>query len=280
MNDRHIGFIGTGQIGEPMVERLLGAGRRVSVFARRPDVRDRLAAAGATVVDDPSELADVDVLAACLFDDHQIREVCVPVVERLRPGAVFVSHTTGSPKFIRGLGDSASMRGVGVVDASFSGTAEKIRRGELTVMLGGAPDHISVAEQLVSDYADRILPTGPLGSALSVKLLNNVLFAACTQLTLTAIDAASSLGIGEEVFLDVLATASGGSAAAGYLAASPLPAAEFAKHLPHFLAKDVAAARAAAADLDLDIDDLVAATRLGPMALHSLDPAGGIIAQP
>ncbi len=280
MNDRLIGFIGTGQIGEPMVERLLRAGRRVSVLARRPEVRDRLAAAGATMVNHPSELADVDVLAACLFDDDQIREVCVPVVEQLRPGAVFVSHTTGSPKFIRSLGVSTTAGGVGVVDASFSGTAEGIRRGELTVMLGGDDDHVSVAAQVVGDYADRILRTGPLGSALSVKLLNNVLFAACTQLTLTAIDAATSLGIDEDDFLGVLATTSGGSAAAGYLAAAPIPAAEFAKHLPHFLAKDVAAAHAAAADLDLDIDDLVAATRLGPMELHSLDPAGAVIAQP
>ncbi len=280
MNDRHLGFIGTGQIGEPMVERLLQAGRRVSVFARRPEVRDRLTAAGAVVVDDPIELAEVDVLAACLFDDGQIGEVCVPVIERLRPGAVFVSHTTGSPRFIRGLGDSAATRGVGVVDASFSGTAEGIRRGELAVMLGGHDDHVAVAEQVVGDYADRILHTGPLGSALSVKLLNNVLFAACTQLTLTAIDAATSLGIDEDDFLGVLATTSGGSTAADYMAASPLPAAEFAKHLPHFLAKDVAAARAAAADLDLDIEDLVAATRLGPMELHSLDAACSVIAQP
>lgn len=268
MDDRHLGFIGTGQIGEPMVERLLRAGRRVSVFARRPEVRDRLAAAGAEMVDAPVDLVDVDVLAACLFDDVQISEVCVPVVEQLRPGAVFVSHTTGSPKFIRTLADSVVSRGVGVVDASFSGTAEGIRRGKLTVMLGGGGDHVAVAEQVVGNYADRILRTGPLGSALTVKLLNNVLFAACTQLTLTAIDAATSLGIAEDDFLEVLATTSGGSAAASYLAASPLPAAEFAGRLPHFLAKDVAAARAAAADLDLDIEDLVTATRLGPMELH------------
>lgn len=268
MDDRHIGFIGTGQIGEPMVERLLRAGHRVSVFARRPEVRDRLAAAGAKVVDAPEDLVEVDVLAACLFDDDQISEVCVPVVEQLRPGAVFVSHTTGSPKFLRALGDSVATRSVGVVDASFSGTAEGIRRGELTVMLGGDSNHVAIAEQVVGDYADRILRTGPLGSALSVKLLNNVLFAACTQLTLTAIEAATSLGIDEDNFLEALATTSGGSAAAGYLAASPLPAAEFAERLPHFLAKDVAAACAAAADLDLDIENLVTATRLGPMELH------------
>lgn len=269
MNDRHLGFVGAGQIGEPMIERLLEAGRQVSVFARRPEVRRRLGAAGATTVDDPNDLAGVDVLIACLFDDEQIREICVPVVRRLRRGALFVSHTTGSPKFVRNLGDSVAERGVGVVDASFSGNAAGIRRGELTVMLGGREEHVTVAKHVVADYADRVLKTGPLGSALSVKLLNNVLFAACTQLTLTAIDAATSLGIDEEKFLAVLATASGGSTAARYLASSGLPAAEFASHLPHYLAKDVAAARAAAADLDLDITTLVTAAGLGPMELQT-----------
>jgi choline dehydrogenase len=36
-----VGFIGAGQLGEPMVARLLGAGHDVRVYARRADVRDR-----------------------------------------------------------------------------------------------------------------------------------------------------------------------------------------------------------------------------------------------
>lgn len=269
MKDRSIGFIGTGQIGEPMVERLLGAGRRVSTFTRRSEVRERLATAGARVVDNPGELSDVDVLITCLFDDEQISDVCTPVIDALRPGTVFISHTTGSPKYIRLLGDSAAQRGVGVVDASFSGTADHVRRGELTVLLGGQGEHTAVAEDVVGVYANRVLCAGALGSGLTIKLLNNILFAACTQLTLTAIEAATSMGIAEDDFLGALATTSGGSAAAGYLAAAPVSAAEFAEHLPHFLSKDVAAALAAADDIGLEIGSLMEATRMGPMELRS-----------
>jgi 3-hydroxyisobutyrate dehydrogenase-like beta-hydroxyacid dehydrogenase len=265
MHDDHIGFIGTGQFGVPLVERLLRAGRRVSVFSLRHEVRERLAAAGATPVDAPADLSDVDVLIGCLFDDDQVRAVCVPVVERLRSAAVFVSHTTGSPKLLRRLADSAE---AAVVDAAFSGTAEGIRAGVLTVMLGGTEEAVAVAEQVVGAYADRILRAGPLGSGLTIKLINNVLFAACTQLTLTALESAASLGIDEEHFLAALETASGGSAAARYIAASPLSAYEFAAQLPHFLSKDIAAARAVAEDIGLDIADLVEATRLGPMNLY------------
>jgi 3-hydroxyisobutyrate dehydrogenase-like beta-hydroxyacid dehydrogenase len=270
MNDRHIGFIGAGQIGEPMVQRLLRAGRHVSVFARRPETRERLATAGAATVDNPADLSDVDVLISCLFDDDQLGTVCIPAVERLRKDAVFVSHTTGSPKFLRQLDDAVA---AAVVDASFSGTAEGIGAGLLTVLLGGTPHAVGVAEEVVGDYADRVLRTGPLGSGLSIKLINNVLFAACTQLTLTALESAAALGIAEDRLLAVLETASGGSAAARYIAASPLPTGEFAAQLPHFLSKDVAAACAVAEDIGLDIGNLVSATRLGPMDLHPSSPA-------
>lgn len=273
MNGMHIGFVGTGQIGEPMVERLLAAGHQVSVFARRDNVRRRLSVAGARLVDNVDELAEVDVLACCLFSDEQVREVVGPLVPRLRSGSVFFSHTTGDPALLRELAEDAAERGVSVVDAPFSGNSELVRAGQLTVMLGGADWAVAVVEEAVGAYAGTILRTGPLGSALWAKLLNNLLFAACSQLTLAALETATSLGVCEDDFLAVLAASSGGSAAARYLAASDLPAARFAERLPHYLAKDVAAAVTVATEHHLDISALVQATRLGPMQLHTPDRA-------
>jgi nucleoside-diphosphate-sugar epimerase len=37
-----VGFIGAGQLGEPMINRLLRAGHAVVVYARRSDVRGRI----------------------------------------------------------------------------------------------------------------------------------------------------------------------------------------------------------------------------------------------
>lgn len=272
MTDNHIGFIGAGQIGEPMVVRLAAAGRRVSVYARRPDVRGRLSTAGATVVNTPDELGGVDVLAGCLFDDAQVREVVTPLISRLPRGAVFYSHTTGSPIVLERLAELGEKYGVSVVDAPFSGNADAVRGGQLTVLLGGDSDSaVTIVEETIGAYAGTILRTGKLGSALCAKLLNNVLFAACTQLTLTALESAASLGISEERLFEVLAVSSGGSVAARHLAAAPVAAATFAQDLPRYLSKDIGAALAVAADIGLDIDQLVTATRLGPMNLQS-DP--------
>ncbi|UUZ45203.1 NAD(P)-binding domain-containing protein [Janibacter limosus] len=73
-----VAFIGTGQIGGPMVRRLLADGVEVHVHARRPDVRDDLAAAGAVIHESVARaVAGRSVVLVCLYDDSQLREVCL-----------------------------------------------------------------------------------------------------------------------------------------------------------------------------------------------------------
>ncbi|WP_197506756.1 NAD(P)-binding domain-containing protein, partial [Mycobacterium sp. E136] len=84
-----IGFIGAGQMGEPMVHRLLAAGRAVTVYARKPEVRQRLNDAGATVVD---SIADVGtgsrVVICCMFSDAQLKDVATELIDHCAAGTV------------------------------------------------------------------------------------------------------------------------------------------------------------------------------------------------
>ncbi|MDL9938087.1 NAD(P)-dependent oxidoreductase [Gordonia sp. ABSL1-1] len=268
MNQPRIGFVGTGNIGEPMVERLLGAGHPTSVFARRTEVRNRLAARGAVLVDSAAGIAEgADIVISCVFSDEQLMDVAPGIIEVMAPGSVFCSHTTGSPRNVERLAEIAAPREVAIVDAPFSGTPEIIRRGELTVLLGGTDPAADTARKAVSAYASRIHRIGALGTALSAKLVNNALFAAFTQITLSALQAGEELGISETALLAVLDDSSGGSTAARYIANSGQDAATYSARITRYLTKDLSSARAAAADIGADLDDLLAASRLGPMDL-------------
>ncbi|MFW0786977.1 NAD(P)-binding domain-containing protein [Gordonia sp. CPCC 206044] len=270
-----IGFVGAGKIGEPMVERLVAAGHRTSVYARRPEVRDRLARIGAATTPTITDVAASDVVIACVFDDAQLTEVAPTVIEAMPLHTVFMSHTTGSPDTVRQLERIGAPRGVSIVEAPFSGTPEIIRDGRLTVLLGGDDDAVDRGAAVVSAYASRIHRTGGLGTALSAKLLNNALFAACTQITLSALRSADELGIGEGVLLDLLADSSGGSAAARYIADSGQDAEAYSTRIARYLTKDLDAARAAADHLGVDITNLLAAAQLGPMRLGASELASG-----
>lgn len=261
-----IGFLGAGRIGEPMVERLLAAGHQVLLYARRAEVRDRLSAAGADVAGQVADVAACDVVVSCLYSDTQVLEVLPEVVRKMGPHTVLLSHTTGTPETLNRLDEFSPTGKAAIVDAAFSGTSEAVRAGRLVVYLGGEPGHVATARQVVGAYADPVLNTGARGSAMRVKLLNNLLFAAITQVTLRGLEAGRAMGVEEGSLLEALAVSSGGSSAARYIAARG-GAERYVAAVAPFLRKDLAACRETAAELGADLSGLLAAAQDGPMDL-------------
>lgn len=262
-----VGFVGPGQLGLPMVRRLLTAGHQVQVLARRQAVRDELDALGAMVVSTAREAATgCPVVVACLFSDAQLVEVCAGpegLLAGLDGGAVLASHVTGTRATVRSLAERAPGP---VVDAPVSGTAQDVAAGRLTVLLGGSQDAVRRCSEVMSAYAGRLLPVGDLGAALAVKLVNNLLFAAHSQLAVAAVELGAQLGVDRATLLGALEASSARSYAVTTLGGLADTAA-FAAAAGPFLRKDVAACEAelsasgAHADLILDV------VRRGALAL-------------
>jgi 3-hydroxyisobutyrate dehydrogenase-like beta-hydroxyacid dehydrogenase len=234
-----VGFVGAGRMGLPMVERLVAAGHQVQVHARRPELRAQLTTLGAQVADSSREAAEgCPLVIACLFSDAQLvaaAEGPDGLLAGLGAGAVLASHVTGTRATVAGLTQRAT-----VVDAPVSGTADDIRAGRLAVLLGGDAAPVQLCTQVMAAYADRLLPVGRLGDALAVKLVNNLLFAAHSQLAVAAVDLGAQLGLDKNTLLTALAACSGASYATATL--SRLPDAEtFGRAAGPFLRKDVAA---------------------------------------
>src|SRR4051794_710147 len=205
-------------MGRPMVDRLLQAGHDVTVLARREEVRADVAAAGAKVVSTPAEAArGADVVVVCLFSDDQLLEVTDDLLSGLEDGAVIASHVTGRRSTVQELGARAAARGGHVVDAPVSGGVDEINAGGLTVLLGGEPDAVEAADAVVASYGDPRIRTGALGSALAVKLVNNLLFATHSQTAAAAVELGARLGVEQAALLQVLESASGRSFASSSL---------------------------------------------------------------
>ncbi len=265
-----IGFIGAGQLGEPMVSRLLAASHDVLLYARRGDVRDRLASQGAVIADSVADLArHSDILISCLFSDAQLRETGLAsggFIANAKPGAVFVSHTTGNVVTLKALADSSASSPV-VLDAPVSGTVDDIVAGTLTVLLGGPSDAVQMVTPVLAAYADPIVPTGELGSALALKLVNNLLFAANAQLLAAATRLGDQLGVNPEALLAMLQVCSAGSKVAAY-AHSLGGMDRFVELTGPFLRKDIAAALEAAQEAGADPGLLGQVVDSGPLALR------------
>jgi 3-hydroxyisobutyrate dehydrogenase-like beta-hydroxyacid dehydrogenase len=264
-----VGFLGAGQLGEPMIGRLLDAGHDVVVYARREEVRRRLEAKGAAMADSVADLArGSDVLISCLFSDAQLRETGLGAggfIANAKPGAVFVSHATGTLSTLETLRASSPSAPV-ILDAPVSGTVESIDAGTLTVLIGGPSDAVATVTPILAAYADPMVATGALGSALALKLINNLLFAANAQLLAAATQLGEQLGVEPSVLLSTLQVCSARSHAADQ--AHRIGGMDrFAELAGPFLRKDIAACREAALEAGVELGLLGTAAREGPLAL-------------
>jgi 3-hydroxyisobutyrate dehydrogenase-like beta-hydroxyacid dehydrogenase len=262
-----VSFVGAGQIGAPMSERLLAAGHDVTVYARRAEVREHFDRAGAHVTDSlPDAALDADIVMVAVYSDEQLAEVALGhqgLVANMPRESILASHTTGSPATIKRIAEAGAEHGVHVVDAPFSGGTDQINNGTLTVMLGGAAGDVERIGEVVRAYADPILPIGELGSALVVKLVNNALFAANIQLVAQAERVANELGVDTPTLASVIQQSSGASYVMG-LVTFMGSAEHLIEAAGHYMRKDIDVVRAVAAGLGVDLGVIGEAVDGGP----------------
>lgn len=246
------GFIGVGQMGMPMLEQLCGAGIDVTFRARRPEVIAAAEALGARSVDD---FSDRDVVIVCVFDDDQLREVAASALETMRAGAVLVNHTTSHPATSERLEEEAGARGVAFLDATVSGGPDEIRRGELTVLVGGDPATLDAARPALAAYSDPIIHVGRVGDGQRVKLINNALFGAQTALLVDAERVATELGMDPQLAFRAITRCSGASRALELVVASG-SAAALQEAAGRYIRKDVALVEDVARSAGIDLGRL------------------------
>ena len=172
-----IGFIGTGNIGAPIAGQLLAAGHALVVHDRRRAAAEQLVAAGAVWSDSPASLAaDADVVATCLPGPAEMDEVCLgsgSLVAALRPGALYIDHTTNAPALVRRVHAMLTGRGVAMLDAPVSGGMEGAKTRDLLVMAGGGKDDFARARPLLEAIAKRVIHTGGVGTGSVAKIMHN-----------------------------------------------------------------------------------------------------------
>ncbi|KJE20514.1 beta-hydroxyacid dehydrogenase, 3-hydroxyisobutyrate dehydrogenase [Frankia torreyi] len=265
-----VGFVGAGSMGAPMIERLLAADVPVHLYARRAEVRARFAGLGAVV--EPSlaaVAAAAEVLIVCPFSAIQLAEIVGGpdgLLAHATPGSVVVQHATVPTAAIRQLAADAATRDVTVLDAPISGTSATILAGRLTVLIGGTAAAADRVEPLLAAYASTIVRTGEVGSATTVKLINNLTFAAHAQTAAAAVQLGEKLGIRSGDLLTAITACSADSAVFRHLQAIG-GVEEFLAMAGPYLRKDVAAVEEVTAALGLDTGILGEVVQSGPLPL-------------
>ena len=120
-----LGFIGLGNMGSRIAQRLLAHGYKLGAFDQNPTKAEALVPNGAVRLNDIVELArSADVILSCLTNDEAVQSVYTGpngVLAGARPGTVVLEMSTVSPETSRELHKQAGRVGVDVMDVAISG---------------------------------------------------------------------------------------------------------------------------------------------------------------
>lgn len=189
-----IGFIGTGLIGAPMVERLLECGRTVVVWNRSPEKLAPLVAAGAVVAESMQDLVRrVDIVCTCLTDTNAVESVLFGTSEgasndtpngtpgiasSMRAGQLLVDLSSIAPDATARMATRlATESGAHWIDAPVSGGVPAARAGRLIIFAGGRADDIAQAAPVFEALAQRVTHMGDNGAGQLAKSCNQQIVA-------------------------------------------------------------------------------------------------------
>ncbi|WP_291160635.1 NAD(P)-dependent oxidoreductase [Hyphomicrobium sp.] len=209
-NMAKVAWLGLGVMGYPMAGYLkTRGGHDVVVYNRTSAKAEKWKEQfGGTVAATPAEAArGCDAVFACVGNDDDVRSVTIGpdgAFSTMRPGAIYIDHTTASAKVARELSEIADTRGFKFLDCPVSGGQSGAENGTLTVMAGGDASAFTTAEPLIRNFARSIRLLGPSGSGQLAKMANQIAIAGLVQGLAESIHFAECAGLDIKALIETI----------------------------------------------------------------------------
>jgi len=203
-----LGFIGLGNMGSRIAQRLLDHGYQLCVYDRDLTKVEAIAQQGAVVAENILQLArTVDVVLSCLTNDDAVRSVYsepAGVLAGARSKTVVLEMSTISPESSRELHRLGARGGIEVLDVAISGSTPAAEQGILTLLVGGNEEVFRAAKPIFQAIAKQYFLLGGSGSGTAMKLVVNTLLGVGMQAIAEAVVLGEKAGIDRERLLTVL----------------------------------------------------------------------------
>lgn len=181
-----VAFLGLGVMGAPMAGHLTLAGHQVTVYNRSEAKAHSWHAEfkGAWAATPREAAAQADIVFCCVGNDDDLRSVTLGAngaFAGMKPGAVFVDHTTASATVARELYSAAKSLGLQFIDAPVSGGQAGAQNGALTVMCGGEAAAFERVRPVGMAFSKAFTRMGEAGAGQLTKMVNQICIAGLVQ---------------------------------------------------------------------------------------------------
>ena len=197
----HIAFIGVGNMGNPMANQLVKAGKDVKVFDVSQEVIKIAKQSGLDVINSMEELLQgATTVISMLPEGKHVRSLYLGdngILKKIPKDCLIIDCSTIDIETSLELGNAAKKIGINMIDAPVTGGVMGARIGKLNFLVGGSDEAVAIAKPLLDIMGQKILHAGAQGSGVGVKICNNM------SLGISMIASAEALMLAKRLKMDV-----------------------------------------------------------------------------
>jgi 3-hydroxyisobutyrate dehydrogenase-like beta-hydroxyacid dehydrogenase len=210
-----LGFVGIGNIGEPVCRHLLEGGYELLIYDVDPEALARLGDTSAEPAASLESLAaKSDVVLLSLPNSDIVEEVVFReggLEEGLSAGKTLIDTSSSKPSSTRSIAKRLAAKGIEMLDAPVSGGVLRAREGMLAVMVGGEREVYEKYREVLESFGEKIFYVGDHGAGHLVKALNNLLSATTLASAAEATLVARRAGVAPDKFVEIINASNGRS---------------------------------------------------------------------
>jgi len=197
-----IAFIGVGNMGNPMAENLMKAGKKVKVFDASKEMIKKAKERDLDVTESIDALitSEVTTVITMLPEGKDSKEVYLGekgIIGKVSKNCLLIDCSTIDIQTSIEIGKKATEKGIKMIDAPVSGGVMGAQKATLNIMAGGSKEAFDLALPLLKIMGKNVFHAGELGSGNGAKICNNM------SLGITMIAASESLMLAKRLNMDI-----------------------------------------------------------------------------
>ena len=217
-----LGYIGLGNMGKPMSNRLLDAGKDLTVWNRTASKADELVAKGAKLAATPKEIGEnCDIIFTCVSDGPTLKSVTQGedgVVAGLTAGKIVINMSTVAPAESEELNAAVEGAGCKLIRGPVTGSTMLAQNGTLGILASGDKDTYDIVLPYFEILGKNQFYLGDAEQAVVLKLAINTMIASTMQIEAEAVVLSEKAGLDVAQVCEVIAGSAAGSPLCGYKA--------------------------------------------------------------
>jgi len=216
-NMDRIGFIGLGEMGFPMANRLCDAGYVIhtTIHSKKQSSIDKinsLKGKGAMIEHSPADIMKiVDWVITILPTDKEVEEVLLnqEFLNHVNEDTLILDMTSCKAETIEKIGKIYMEKGARVVDAPVSGGTTGAEQGTLSIFASGNRSDVDELEKVFSILGGKTFYLGMLGKGKAIKSINQMMVAVNSLAFIEAYRSALKQDLDLDLVYDVIKQSSG-----------------------------------------------------------------------